>query len=88
MRGDVSGALMSAVAAIPGVGDAVGVAKIAGKAFKASKKLKKMIAIAKGVYMMLQSAYSIYQMRDGWANIIDMMKKVKIPLPTQGMSAS
>ncbi len=84
LRGDVSGALMSAVAAIPGVGDAVGVAKIAGKAFKASKKLKKMIAIAKGVYMMLQSAYSIYQMRDGWANIIDMMKKGENPFTDPG----
>ncbi len=84
LRGDVSGALMSAVAAIPGVGDAVGVAKIAGKAFKASKKLKKMIAIAKGVYMMLQSAYSIYQMRDGWANIIDMIKKGENPFTDPG----
>lgn len=49
-RGDIAGALMSAVAAIPGVGDAVGAVKIVAKGAKLLQKFEKVIKVAKLIY--------------------------------------
>ncbi len=83
MRGDISGAILSTVAAVPIVGDAVGgggkIIKGLLKTEKAVAKAEKILTVAggvmnltKGVYMMAQSAYSLYLMKDqlaeAWEN--------------------
>ena len=90
-RGDLTGAALSLVSSIPVVGDSLGAAKIAGKAAKTViksadtlKSLEKMIAVAKGLYMMAQSAYSIYLTKDGWEEIIQKMKNGENPLEDPG----
>ena len=73
MRGNFAEAAMSAVAAIPGIGDAVGAGKIAGKSIKlvtkTLSKAERVISILQGLYIAAQGAFAIYQMKDGLADM-------------------
>ena len=78
MRGNFAEAAMSAVAAIPGAGDAVGAAKIAGKSLKivtkSLTKAERIFSILQGLYVAAQGAFAIYQMRDGLADMWERWK--------------
>ena len=77
---------MSLIAAIPIVGDAVGVAKTAvkgtkmvTKAMKYMSKAEKLIKYAKGIYGIAQGLYGIYQTKDGLQEIYNKIKNGENP---------
>ncbi len=78
MRGNFAEAAMSAVAAIPLVGDAAGAAKVAGKGIKlATKTLTKaerIVSVLQGLYVSAQAAFAIYQMKDQLADLYQRWK--------------
>lgn len=78
MRGNFAEAAMSAVSAIPGIGDAVGAAKIAGKSVKivskAMTKAERIVSILQGLYVAAQATFSLYQMKDGLADMWERWK--------------
>ncbi len=85
-RGDFVGGGMSLIAAIPIVGDAVGVAKTAvkgtkmvTKAMKYMSKAEKLIKYAKGIYGIAQGLYGIYQTKDGLQEIYNKIKNGENP---------
>ena len=78
LRGNFAEAAMSAVAAIPLAGDAVGAVKIAGKgAMLVSKTLTKaerVMSVLQGLYVSAQAAFALYQMKDGLADMYERWK--------------
>lgn len=75
-RGDFAGAAMSALSAIPLIGDAAGAVKIGAKAAKAVVKLSKAEKIMMTVQLLYQGAqliYTVYQNRDAFASVFKKM---------------
>ena len=92
-RGDIAGAAMSALCAIPLVGDAAAVVKIGGKAAKGvakvakaakaiskSTKAMKAIAAVQLLYQGAQLVYTVYQSRDAFASIYKRIKSGEFSL--------
>lgn len=80
LRGDVAGAMMSAFAAIPGIGDAAGAVKIVSKGAKLIKKFDKIIKIAKMIYAGANCIATVIRNKDAIVKLYKVIRDGKFDI--------